>query len=379
MTLLMAGAVAAAPREAGPSPPATSAEQRAQRARQQAIGRLTKAFRSAHKSPEKRAAAIQELLRMGPVGAAALRELVQAEMAPVVVQYFEQVAHKTVEMTAKREVDADRVAERRRVIGNLRSDKNLTKERIVSEGDASLKQLREMLEPRVDEMIARNEDLVKLRNTIAHAYLIVAACERVSAGSPEGPAPATLEEEMPAEPDESPELEPLNCAMADDDAARPTLLRLTAIEMDAVSATIAGTAAAQTTLEANARLAGMLDAAEANAAAKMNRIRVLIGQPPMKIDLKLAQCARGHSTDMVKQHFFSHISPVPKKRTYSDRAKLAGAEASAENIYFGTADPEGPLESWWHSPPHFKNMLSGAARMGLGRYEDHWTLNTGRK
>jgi uncharacterized protein YkwD len=65
---------------------------------------------------------------------------------------------------------------------------------------------------------------------------------------------------------------------------------------------------------------------------------------------------------------------VPGKATPWDRARQAGTSASAENIAAGTATGAGANKMWFHSPGHFKNMLStGHHRMGLGNNGKIWT------
>lgn len=126
-------------------------------------------------------------------------------------------------------------------------------------------------------------------------------------------------------------------------------------------------------LEANAALRGRLDAEEWRGTFALNRIRVALGLPTVLIDEKLGNAARDHSQDMHEQHFFSHESPVPGKRSFGDRAARAGTSASAENIAAGHQTGAAAIEGWWYSPGHHKNMLGNHGRTGLGRCENLWT------
>lgn len=127
------------------------------------------------------------------------------------------------------------------------------------------------------------------------------------------------------------------------------------------------------TLLANEALRASLDPAEFAGTLELNRIRLALGLPTLRIDEKLGNAARDHSHDMRTLGFFAHESPVEGKRTFADRASRAGTSASAENIAAGHRRGEGAIQAWWYSPGHHKNMLGGHARTGLGRSEEHWT------
>jgi len=107
--------------------------------------------------------------------------------------------------------------------------------------------------------------------------------------------------------------------------------------------------------------------------AELNRIRMRLGLGVLAIDVKLCAAARDHSADMLALGFFAHESPVPGKRTPGERAARFGTSAGAENIAFGQASGSEAITAWWYSPGHHRNLLSGAARVGLGRAGHHWT------
>lgn len=123
----------------------------------------------------------------------------------------------------------------------------------------------------------------------------------------------------------------------------------------------------------NAALRDTLPAGEYQQAWVTNLYRILMGKAPLKVNPKLCLAARGHSQDMVEKDFFDHMSPIPGKRTPSDRARLAGASAGGENIHMGSETAEGAFWSWFLSLGHHKNMLNDYAEIGVGNFNKHWT------
>ena len=106
--------------------------------------------------------------------------------------------------------------------------------------------------------------------------------------------------------------------------------------------------------------------------------RVKNGRRPFKHSSLLERAAQDHSQDMVKFNFFSHKSPVNKKRSFSDRLDHVGIKYShaGENIamtkiastYWDLASDL--LEQWMNSTPHKKNILnSNFNYLGCGSYD----------
>lgn len=126
-------------------------------------------------------------------------------------------------------------------------------------------------------------------------------------------------------------------------------------------------------LRDNELLRGSTDVEEFAGTAMLNEIRFLLGLPLVRIDPKLGEAARDHSRDMHELGFFAHESPVPGKRSFSDRAARFGTSGSAENIASGQATGAGAIRAWWYSPGHHRNMLGGHQRTGLGREAQMWT------
>ena len=113
---------------------------------------------------------------------------------------------------------------------------------------------------------------------------------------------------------------------------------------------------------------------EVAAIQDMNQYRILIGLRPCLLDPRLCLASREHSKDMEEKNFFSHTSPIERKKTPWIRAKLAGTTANAENIFKGNKEGHAANRSWWHSPGHHINMLSPSAkRVGMGVQGKHWT------
>src|SRR5262245_19984545 len=70
----------------------------------------------------------------------------------------------------------------------------------------------------------------------------------------------------------------------------------------------------------------------------VNAERVNHKLPPLKIDERLANVARGHSADMARRNFFDHINPDGKNPTERGRdAKYTCRKYSADYIAEGLA------------------------------------------
>ncbi|MDP0491677.1 MAG: CAP domain-containing protein [Verrucomicrobiota bacterium JB023] len=107
---------------------------------------------------------------------------------------------------------------------------------------------------------------------------------------------------------------------------------------------------------------------------EVNEWRLLLDQNALVIDPKLCDAGRGHSQDMEEHDFFAHMSPIPGKKTPSDRAREAGTRGGGENIYMGAPRPEAANKGWFFSPGHHKNMFRPNYRkIGLGQHNRHWT------
>lgn len=127
------------------------------------------------------------------------------------------------------------------------------------------------------------------------------------------------------------------------------------------------------TLTKNRVLASEVLPGEAEGNRLLNDIRLLAGLNALRTDPKLCAAGRDHSKDMHELKFFSHTSPVEGKQSFTQRAANFGTSAHAENIAAGQLEARGAIQAWWYSPGHHRGMMGGHGRVGLGRFERHWT------
>jgi uncharacterized protein YkwD len=131
---------------------------------------------------------------------------------------------------------------------------------------------------------------------------------------------------------------------------------------------------------------------EAAVRCEINAIRVAHGLRPIRTTKALRVAADRHSEDMVRRHYFAHVSP--SGQTLTDRARRAGYDDFArlgENIGWGSgslATPAAIVRAWMNSPPHREIILtpgfrdagvgiaSGAPQGGDGAT---YTLDVGRR
>ncbi len=118
-------------------------------------------------------------------------------------------------------------------------------------------------------------------------------------------------------------------------------------------------------------------AVEARLLKDINRIRVMNGRKPLRLDQRTTHVARARSRDMAAKRYFAHVEPDGDnaKRILGRRA--IGASEVTENIghTVGLSLRQGSrrMARWWYlSPPHRKQMLArdinyvgiGVARRG---------------
>ncbi len=114
----------------------------------------------------------------------------------------------------------------------------------------------------------------------------------------------------------------------------------------------------------------------------LNEFRSLFALTPLRLEEKLSDAAVGHSRDMASMGFFAHQSPIPEKKSPGDRARFSGFKHrwSGENIFMGSASPVAAYDAWFGSDGHrFIMFANGPNLIGIGPYERHWTMMTGRK
>ncbi|MBJ05708.1 MAG: hypothetical protein CMO40_01105 [Verrucomicrobiaceae bacterium] len=128
--------------------------------------------------------------------------------------------------------------------------------------------------------------------------------------------------------------------------------------------------------------AAWASAAQKNFARLISYERAVLGLRPLKLEEKLSDSASGHSADMARLGFFSHTSPVPGKRSFSDRARKSGFRGgpSGECIAAGQGSFSAAYGGWFYSDGHRHIMLAkGPNVLGFGVASRHWTLVTGRQ
>lgn len=101
---------------------------------------------------------------------------------------------------------------------------------------------------------------------------------------------------------------------------------------------------------------------------KTQEIREKKKLPPLEENALLKKVARGHSSDMLKRHYFSHFSPEGKdvlariqaqKKSYDEScSENLHQIASAEGLKDPTAIADQMIKDWLGSTPHRRNLLS---------------------
>lgn len=323
--------------------------------------------------PAAREAQVEALLG-SDAGAAALLLAARGELDPATRRWR---AERTAHLRGFAKAAARALRERRGKDGELRiatlrreclavtRGEGLTKDAIHDVIDPRLAELETLFAVDVDAVrvsaadVASESDRLQAEAArLVDWFLLAERCERALLATPNGQRFLRAH------------------ALADD--PREFAAELLAEERRLAAAATLIDARDQRVLERNAVLAAELVAAgfdpeESKGIAELNRIRMRLGLGVLALDDKLCAAARDHSEDMVKLGFFAHESPVPGKRTPGERAARFGTSAGAENIAFGQADGHEAITAWWYSPGHHRNLLSGAARVGLGRAGHHWT------
>lgn len=144
-----------------------------------------------------------------------------------------------------------------------------------------------------------------------------------------------------------------------------------------VRAEVAGLTSANHHNEASSWASG----AQKNFAKIISYERVVMGLSPLRLEQKLSDAASGHSRDMKSLGFFSHTSPVPGKKSFTDRARKASFQGRAmgECIFVGSASAAAAYRAWFYSDGHRFIMLTrGANVLGIGPVGSHWTYVPGR-
>jgi len=124
-------------------------------------------------------------------------------------------------------------------------------------------------------------------------------------------------------------------------------------------------------------VAFVLSSEEQRLLNNINQKRAAQGFSPLAVDAQLCRLAKLHSENMIKQKFFSHITPDGKN--VQDRARDLGItnfKAIGENLAFnqGYEDPIGfAVERWLLSTGHKQNIFQSvwtATGIGIAKNEE---------
>jgi uncharacterized protein YkwD len=117
-----------------------------------------------------------------------------------------------------------------------------------------------------------------------------------------------------------------------------------------------------------------LDALRSEALAMVNESRQEEDLPPLKLDNALTEAAQRHAEDMLKNSYFSHVSPTGK--TVRDRYAAAGGSpgkyvaeniAQCSNCRIDLEQIKLLHQGWMNSPGHRANILAhGLESFGFG-------------
>lgn len=118
--------------------------------------------------------------------------------------------------------------------------------------------------------------------------------------------------------------------------------------------------------------AGRADVVHATV-SRINAVRHAHGLQGVRLNPQLSTAARRHSQDMVRRHYFSHVTP--EGFTFADRIRAAGYLRTKRHWIVGEtlawrrkrAGPGWVVSAWMHSPPHREVLLNPSYReVGIG-------------
>ncbi len=313
--------------------------------------------------------AMEALLGLGVEGARQLARALGEDLAEATTEYtrksekfmtrFEAAAIRTGESRGGQK-DAAEIDQLRKTIMRNAQNLSLTKEQVVAESDPALARLTEFYHISLEQVYAQEDRLIdeffellsrlesnqRMFEYFDRARTIVASSEDAK----------RILKQLETVPDPGVEE-----------------ARLVALQQRIVIRAIPMSDNSRRILSENDTLAKDIDSEEAAGILELNLIRIRCGLNALRIDTKLCDAGRGHSQDMKELDFFDHVSPVEGKKTFGERASKAGTSAQSENIARGQRTGRAAIDGWWHSPGHHRNMMAPATRIGIGRFEFHWT------
>jgi len=112
----------------------------------------------------------------------------------------------------------------------------------------------------------------------------------------------------------------------------------------------------------------------------INKERTKRGLRELRLNARLVNSSRGHSTDMGQSNYFGHDSQNPQGESWSSRIVRYGYSRqgysywkAGEDIYWGAqlySSPVACVDSWMHSPAHRAVILTKTFRdIGVGAYK----------
>ncbi|MFP7494205.1 CAP domain-containing protein [Terribacillus saccharophilus] len=107
-----------------------------------------------------------------------------------------------------------------------------------------------------------------------------------------------------------------------------------------------------------------------------NVMRSHFDVPPLAWNDQVAAVALGHSEDMEKQQYFSHVTPEGEE--LGDRLADGSVKfrSAGENIAAGYTDAPAAMVGWLNSEGHRKTMLDDTYKeLGVGVYRYYYTQN----
>lgn len=312
--------------------PATAA------ADQQHVRQLMVKYRAARLDLKRRVQAIKDLVAAGPEGTAAIKEVIEKDLARFEASVPDGPNTKAYD---------EKIEELRKTLAELRHDPDLTHEKTEKIGLPALDQLTELWKQREAVTAVHFQKLAKTAAQIEQLDALLAQLHDDWKDLPDGgPLPVA-------------------------EMRRQTAALL-------AKATPHSDEAVRQVYAANAKMATEMPSDLVSGMNAVNAMRVMCGLRPLVYDPKLCEAAADHSHDMESRNFFAHDSPVPGKKTPWDRAKRFGTTASGENIYMGSSVSLDAIKAWFLSPGHHKNMLGeGHHRQGLGKSGKYWTQEFG--
>ena len=109
-----------------------------------------------------------------------------------------------------------------------------------------------------------------------------------------------------------------------------------------------------------------------------NDYRAMFGHRPLAAVKSACEGSQGHADEMSRLGYFSHMSPVPGRRTPRDRMKLAGYMFGVSENIAKTGGALSSHNAWCRSSGHHRNLLMANHReIGIGANGRYWVQNFG--